>query len=188
MRSKLLLLPLLLILSACQAPLPNRDYDTSRDFSSYRTWSWKEPAVQYRPQDPRLQSDLTDTRIRAAVSQQLEQRGLRMATDKANGDLLVQVWMIVDNKQQQISTSYGGGYWGGPWGGGFYGGPGYIDTRTVDYQLGTLQIDMLDAKDGKLVWRASSQKVINDQALDPAQRDTEIRQSVERILSQYPPR
>ncbi|CAE6889636.1 MULTISPECIES: DUF4136 domain-containing protein [Pseudomonas] len=188
MRMKLFALPLLLMLAACQAPQPNRDYDTSKDFGAYRTWSWKEPAVQYRPQDPRLQSDLTDSRIRGAINEQLEQRGLRMAANNSSGDLQVQAWMIVDDKQQQVSTSYGGGgYWGGPWGGA-YGGPAYIDTRTVDYQVGTLQIDMFDSKDGKLVWRASSQKILNDGALNPAQRDAEIRQSVGRILSQYPPR
>ncbi|CAM5267956.1 hypothetical protein SSTU70S_03812 [Stutzerimonas stutzeri] len=43
--------------------------------------------------------------------------------------------------------------WGGPWSG-FWGAPMYADTRTVDYQVGTLQIDFYaDAADGKLGWR-----------------------------------
>ena len=102
MRASLLLLPLLLILSACQSTQLQRDFDPSRDFAAYRSWSWQEPAVQYKPDDPRLKSDLTDQRIRTAISQQLDQRGLRPAAANAPGDLKVQVWMIVDNRQQQV--------------------------------------------------------------------------------------
>ena len=59
MRASLLLLPLLLILSACQTAQLQRDFDPNRDFAAYRSWSWQEPAVQYKPDDPRLKSDLT---------------------------------------------------------------------------------------------------------------------------------
>ena len=61
---RLLLIPLLLALVACQGPQVQRDFDPTRDFSAYRAWSWKEPALQYRPDDPRIQSDLTEQRIR----------------------------------------------------------------------------------------------------------------------------
>ena len=88
MRASLLLLPLLLLLSACQTPRLERDFDPSRDFAAYRSWSWQEPAVQFKPNDPRINSDLTSQRIRAAVSEQLEQRGLRAATAPACHDRL----------------------------------------------------------------------------------------------------
>ena len=76
---RLLLVSILLLLGACQSPRIERDFDTSRDFAAYRSWSWQEPALQYRPDDPRLRSDLTEQRIRSAIEQQLEQRGLRPA-------------------------------------------------------------------------------------------------------------
>jgi hypothetical protein len=130
MRASLLLLPLLLILSACQTPQLQRDFDPSRDFAAYRSWSWQEPGVQYRPDDPRLASDLTAQRIRDAVSEQLDQRGLRAAPANTPGDLKVQVWLIVDNRQQQVSTQMGGG-WGGSWHAGYWAGPSYVETRTL---------------------------------------------------------
>ena len=77
-----LLLSTTLLLTACQNYNVNRDYDSTRDFGAYRSWSWKEPALQYSPDDPRIKSDLTEQRILDAVSQQLDQRGLRPA---ANG-------------------------------------------------------------------------------------------------------
>ncbi|WP_445939113.1 DUF4136 domain-containing protein [Pseudomonas sp.] len=186
MRASLLLLPLLLILSACQTPQLERDFDPSRDFAAYHSWSWQEPGVQYKPDDPRINSDLTGQRIRSAVSEQLDLRGLRPAAANTAGDLKVQVWMIVDNRQQQVSTHFGGG-WGEPWGGGFWGGPSYVETRTLDYQVGTLQIDLLDGKDGKLVWRGSAEQVLRSRQPSPSEREASIRSTVAEVLSQYPP-
>jgi hypothetical protein len=186
MRASLLLLPLLLLLSACQTPRLERDFDPNRDFAAYRSWSWQEPAVQFKPNDPRINSDLTSQRIRSAVSEQLDQRGLRAAAANTPGDLKVQMWMIVDNRQQQVSTQVGG--WSDPWGGGFWGGPSYVETRTLDYQVGTLQIDMLDGKDGKLVWRGSAEQVLRSRQPSPGEREASIRATVAEVLSQYPPR
>lgn len=185
MLSRLLLVPALLLLAACQSAQIERDYDASRDFAAYRNWSWQEPALQYRPDDPRIKSDLTDQRIREAVSQQLDQRGLRPAPAGSAADLKVQAWLIVDQRQDQVSTNYGG-YWGGYWGGS-WGGPAYTETRTVDYKVATVQIDLLDAKDGKLVWRGSAEQSLRRAQGNPAERDAAVRETVAKILSQYPP-
>ena len=186
MRLSLLLLPLALLLSACQTAQLQRDFDPNRDFAAYRSWSWQEPAVQYRPDDPRLQSDLTEQRIRAAIGEQLDQHGLRPASGGATGDLKVQAWLIVDRRQDQLTTHYGG-FWGGPWHG-YWGGPGYSETRTLDYRVGTLQIDLYDSKDGKLVWRGSGERILRGNQANPSERSTQIRETVAKILSQYPPR
>lgn len=186
MLSRLLLVPTLLLLAACQSPQLERDYDASRDFALYRNWSWQEPALQYRPDDPRIKSDLTEQRIRESVSEQLDQRGLRAAPAGTASDLKVQAWLIVDQRQDQVNTSYGG-YWGGYWGNGYWGGPAYTETRTVDYKVGTVQIDLFDGKDGKLVWRGSAEQTLRRAQTDPAERDAAIRDTVTRVLSQYPP-
>lgn len=185
-RLPLLLIPILLLLGACQSQQINRDFDASRDFAGYRSWSWQEPAVQYKPDDPRIRSDLTEQRLRGAVSEQLDQRGLRPAATGVAGNLRVQVWLIVDQRQQQVSTGFGGGF-GGYWGN-YWGGPAYNETRTVDYKVATVQIDLFDGKDGKLVWRGSDERIMRNDEGNPTQRETVIREAVARVLSQYPPR
>jgi predicted secreted protein len=57
----------------------------------------------------------------------------------------------------------------------------------VDYKVSTLQIDLLDGKDGKLVWRGSTERIVN-QDNAPNAREAAIRQTVAKILEQYPPR
>lgn len=104
------LLAVIALLSACAANQVNHDFDASRDFAAYRSWSWKEPVLQYRPDDPRIKSDLTEQRIRQSVSEQLDQRGLRQAAAGAKGDLSVQTYLIVEERQQQVTTNYGGGW------------------------------------------------------------------------------
>lgn len=175
----------LLLLAACQSVQLQRDFDPNRDFAAYRSWSWQEPAVQYRPNDPRIKSDLTNQRIREAIGEQLDQRGLRPTQAGGKADLHVQAWLIVDNRQQQVMTNYGG--WGGPWYGN-WGGPGYTESRTLDYQVGTLQIDLYDAGDGKLIWRGSAEQALPRQPRGPQERAIAIRETVAKVLSQYPPR
>lgn len=181
----LLMLPLLLLLAACQSTQVQRDFDPQRDFSAYRTWDWQEPALQYRPDDPRIKSDLTEQRISSAVSEQLDQRGLRRAQANDPADVLIQAWFIVDERSQQY-TSASMGAWGSPWHG-FWGGPMYTDTRTIHYQVGTLQIDFYDADDGKLIWRGSAEQVLRDNPGSPQERDGMFRETVAKVLSQYPP-
>ncbi|MNF91910.1 hypothetical protein D3C84_745320 [compost metagenome] len=185
MLRRFVLLAVAALLSACAANQVNHDYDASRDFAAYHSWSWKEPALQYRPDDPRIKSDLTEQRVREAVTDQLDQRGLRPAATDAKADLNVQTYLIVEERQQQVTTNYGGG-WGNPWYG-YYGAPMYNETRLVSYKVATIQIDLLDGKDGKLVWRGSDEQMLSGSP-NPSDRSTAIHETVTRILANYPPR
>lgn len=179
---RLSLLACAVLLSACQTTKVNYDFDASRDFAGYRSWAWKEPALQYRPDDPRIKSDLTEQRIRQSVADQLDQHGLRPAAAGAKADVNVQTYLIVEDRQQQITTNYGGG-WGGPW----WGAPMYNETRNVTFKVSTIQIDLLDGKDGKLVWRGSDEQLLSN-PVNPLDRNAEVHATVSRILSNYPPK
>ena len=182
---RLALLVVVALLSACASDQVNHDFDASRDFAAYRSWSWKDPALQYRPDDPRIKSDLTEQRICQSVSEQLDQRGLRPAAAGTRGDLSVQTYLIIEERQQQVTTNYGGA-WGGPWNG-YYGGPMYNETRNITYKVATIQIDLLDGKDGKLVWRGSDEQMLA-RSPNPTDRSNAIRETVGRILANYPPK
>jgi hypothetical protein len=63
----------------------------------------------------------------------------------------------------------------------------YNETRNISYKVATLQIDLLDGKDGKLVWRGSDEQIMAASP-NPQDRDKAIRSTVTRVLSSYPPR
>ncbi|MGC8384387.1 DUF4136 domain-containing protein [Pseudomonas aeruginosa] len=183
---RILLLGLLLSLAACETTQLDRDFDSSRDFAAYRSWSWSQPAFEYRPDDPRIKSDLTEQRIREAVAQQLDQRGLRPAQGNARSDVTVRAYLIVDDRQDQITTNYGGGYWGGYWR--ILGRPG--DGRDAHRELqGCHPPGRPVRRQGRqLVWRGSGEQIMRTSPPSPAEREQAIRETVQKVMSQYPPR
>lgn len=197
MLRRIALLGLALLLSACQSMQVTHDYNPSVDFAQFQTWAWKEPAVRFVPNNPMLNSDLTQQRITQAVAYQLDQRGLRQVTPASKANLWVQTYVIVAERQEQVVTNYGYGYggpWGGPWGGywggpweGYWGAPMYDETRSINYKVGTLQIDLIDATTDKLVWRGSAEQVV-DNDVSPEKRRAQIFEAVGKILSDYPPK
>ncbi|WP_313457958.1 DUF4136 domain-containing protein [Pseudomonas sp.] len=182
---RLVLVTAVLLLAACSSTNVQQDFDASRDFAAYRSWAWQEPALQYRPDDPRIKSDLTEQRIRTAVAQQLDQRGLRPAQGTVKADVKVRAYLIVEQRQQQITTHYGGA-WGGYWNG-YWGGPMYNETRSVDYKVATIQVDLFDGRDGKLVWRGSAEQIMNSYPPSPDERNSAIQKTVAQVLGNYPP-
>lgn len=184
MLRSLMLLSVAVLLTACQTNAPLADFDVSRDFSQYHTWTWADPAVEYAPAgDPRLPSDLTTQRVKEAVSAQLDVRGLRPASNNTEADLQVRTSVVMETRRDQVTTQFGGfwGYGGPYWG----GGPGYTQTRSVDYQVLTLQIDMLDGQDGRLIWRGNAGEKVRDRS--PIERTQEMHQLAARVLANFPP-
>jgi hypothetical protein len=175
-----------MLLAGCQSNALLRDYDPGRDFSAYRTWQWQEPPLRYQPDDPRLNNDLSNQRIREALAQALEARGLRQAAPGESADLRVQVWLMLDTRYQQLHSHYG--YydaWGDPWYG--WGGPVLQQTRTLEYQVRTLQIDLYDGRDNRLVWRAGREDAPEQGNAPPARRRAAIQHSVDQMLQYFPP-
>ena len=178
------LIPLLLLLSACSTPSIDLDYDPARTFSGYHDYAWATPKLRYQPDDARLTSDLTEQRITSAVQAQLPMQGL-VATTDGQPDVRVQATLITETRQEQVTLNYGNGY--GPYWGGFWGSPGITETRSVPYKVAILQIDLLDGRDGKLVWRGSAEQVLSQTALTPGEREAMINTAVAKILAHYPP-
>ena len=50
-----------------------------------------------------------------------------------------------------------------------------------------VKLDLLDGRDGKLVWRGSAEQVLRASAQSPAQREAAIRNTVAQVLAHYPP-
>jgi Domain of unknown function (DUF4136) len=155
------------------------DYDKTANFASFKTYAHKEGTKVGQP--------LIDERIVAAIDAQLAAKGL--TKDDSNPDVVV-VYHIAFDKQKDISTfssGYGGGYgpYGYGWGGGW--GTGTTTTQVRDILIGTLVIDLADAKQNKLAWRGMGVKEVNTQA-NPEKRDKSINNAVKKIFKNYPPK
>ena len=154
------------------------DYDKSANFASFRTYALKDGT--------KVGQELIDNRIVAAIETELAAKGL---TKSDNPDVFV-VYHVAFDKEKDISTfssGYGGGYgpYGWGWGGGWAGGTSTTQVR--DILIGTLVIDMADAKKGQVAWRGMGVKEVNTQA-KPDKRDKSINNAVKKIFKNYPPK
>jgi hypothetical protein len=155
------------------------DYDKTASFAGLKTYALKDGT--------KVGQQLIDDRIVAAIDTQLAAKGLTKA--ESNPDMFV-VYHVAFDKQKDISTfssGYGGGY--GPYGWGYGGGWGGTTTSTQvrDILVGTLVIDIADAKKGQVIWRGMGVKEVDTQA-KPEKRDKSINNAVTKIFKNYPPK
>src|SRR5258706_1478292 len=144
----------LMLLLACVsfAQHVKTDYDHSANFGQYKTYSWEK--VQTKDQ-------LVVDRIKSAVNSALAAKGWTEVP--SGGD--VEVFAIETTKDQQtLDTFYNGFGGGGRRWGGFGGGFGDATTTVENYKVGTLAIDLFDAKSEKLIWPGSSSDTPSQQA------------------------
>jgi hypothetical protein len=64
---------------------------------------------------------------------------------------------------------------------------GTSTTQVRDILIGTLVIDMADAKKGQVTWRGMGVKEVDTQA-KPEKRDKSITSAVNKIFKNYPPK
>ena len=155
------------------------DYEKTADFTAFKTYAFK--------QGTPIGQDLIDQRVVGAIEKQLAAKGFTKAD--SNPDVFV-VYHVAFDKEKDISTfssGYGGGYgpYGWGWGGGWAGGT--TTTQVRDILVGTMVIDIADAKKGQLVWRGMGVKEVNTQA-NPEKRDKSINDAVKKIFKNYPPK
>lgn len=168
---------LLLVPALAMAQKVSYDFSKSANFASFKTYAMKDGT--------KVGQQLIDDRIASAIDAAMASKGFTKAA--SNPDVYV-VYHVAFDKEKDISTyssGYAGGY--GPYGWGWGGGMGTTTTQVRDILIGTLVIDMADAKANQLVWRGMGVKEVDTQA-KPDKRDKSITNAVNKIFKNYPPK
>lgn len=145
------------------------------DLSSYRTFDWGPPDA-LPTGDPRLDRDpYFNDHVQGAVEKQLAARGLELATSAAP-DLLLHYHASITQRidVNRADLAYGVGRTGG-W------------PPVVHYEAGTLVLDIMDARTGRIIWRGWARNAVQDLLDDPDRMADTINESVTRMLSRLPP-
>lgn len=158
-------------------PAPQRDY------ARYRSWAWLNGRL------PTGSAWADSAQIAEAVSNGLDQRGLRPLYDQRPADLWVSADVHLEKRLRQVQDDYGYGGYGGYGGYNRYGtGYGMYDrvpiVRTYEVNVVVVRVDLFDANSGQPVWSASAETSSQGSL---SERADGLREAVEKALSAYPP-
>lgn len=198
------LLVLSLALGACQSPNPYtpsampmppapaqaaNTLDLSaypappQDYGRYQSWAWLNGRL------PVGTAWADSAQIAEAVSNALDQRGLRPAQPNRPADLLVSADLHTEKRLRQVQDDYGygAGYgrgYGDPWGryGGMYGSVPVIRTYQVEVMV--VRINLYDGKTGQPVWSSSAETSSTGSL---SERSDALRESLNKAVQAYPP-
>jgi uncharacterized protein DUF4136 len=148
------------------------DYDRGINFGQYKTYSWE----QVKTKDA-----LDVDRIKTAVNAALAAKGWTLVD--SGGDVSV-IAIEMTHNQQTLNTFYDG--FGGGWGWRRFGGGGLGEatTTTETYKVGTLVVDLFNAKTKQLIWRGVSSDTLSNNS------DKNIKnldKGVEKMFKNFPP-
>jgi opacity protein-like surface antigen len=146
---------------SAQAQKPAIQWNKDYDFNAVETFAWQDtPDTSLETQNPFMHSLIKNT-----LEAELAESGLTEVD--ANPDVYVNYHASSTTEVQLRSDSYGygfGGYGMGGWG--YYGmgsvGTVSTTTRAVEYQRGTLVVDIWDAAKKELVWRGEVTDTLPD--------------------------
>ena len=181
----------IIFLGSCNSLQVTYDYDKSVDFSKFTTYSY----YGWAKDSDKLLSPFDKERIETAFGNEFNSRNLKFM--KEGGELIVALYIVTEQKTEQVAnTTSMGGYYGGGYGGygGYYGyGPGWGWGGTMgnsvtticnyDYTVGTLVVDVYDAANKKLIWESVGSKTLDD---NPSNKDKSVPKTVAAIMARYP--
>ena len=168
---KLLPLMLLFLVASCNSIRVTSDYDTSTDFSKYKTFAFYKKGI-----DKVDISDLDKRRILKAVESEMLAKGF---TKSEKPDVLVNIFT---KSRQKVDIYNDNMYFGWhPW----YYGPNY-GMHISKYTEGTLFIDLIDAKKKELAWQGIGSGALNTSG-DVIKKEEKIKEFVAEIMAKYPP-
>ncbi|QBF25011.1 DUF4136 domain-containing protein [Pseudomonas tructae] len=160
-----------------------------RDYGRYRSWAWRNDQL------PAGSSYAEPAQLADAVSNALDQRGLRPARNGQAGDLLVSADLRLERRLRQVREdaypydNYPYGAYGGYGSyGRYHNGYGVYGSvplvRTYEVEVMVVRVDLYDARDGQPVWSASAETASQD---SQGKRADALRESVQKALASYPP-
>jgi hypothetical protein len=167
MRTRLAI-ALLLVWSAACAYVPV-DVESDAVAVSGKTWTWlPRPPVGHGE----AEFALVDERVRADIERDLAARRFKKV-DKERPDYLITYYAALDKPIASQAITYAAGV-------------PLTEKVVSSYPQGSLVIDVLDAKTGKLVWRGVGRRVF-DAKQTPDERKERIDDAVASVVDEFAP-
>jgi len=167
-----------LIAAAAGAQKAYIDYDHTANLSSYKTFAIAEPKGENSLAE---RSPLAHQHILAELKKRILAAG-NLKESTTDPDLYV-TYSVASKEEMSMSTS---GYAMGPgWGGGYYwagGGWGSTTTTVNTYTIGTIVVDIWDAKAKRAVWRGVASDTVPE---NPQKGIKKIDKALDKLVKKW---
>ena len=160
--------------SAASAQDVTRDFDKDANFSAIKSFHAKIGTGWGNP--------ITEKRVQGEIEQELETKGWKKAADEKSADAVVVLHGATQIKKD-LNTFYSGGYVGYGWRG-WGGGMGTAHTTVSEYKVGTLVVDIFDAKSKNLIYRGTASDEISDK---PEKNQKKMAKAADKLFKDFPP-
>lgn len=181
------------VVAGCSSARTYSDQVKGVSFNSYKTYAWLPPESTDTTGNEVLDNDITYQNLKAEADKEMARRGFTLNTE--NPDVLLRLHTNFQERhdivRSPLYSSYNyywypaspTGLWNPYYYGGYYNAP-YVtayDLRQVDYTEGTVTIDMIDRKQGRMVWRGWSDEEIS------SEKDVkQMYKDVDKIFKKFP--
>ena len=151
--------------------------DRGINFARYRTYDWG-PADALPTGDPRLDKNpFFKDHVEGAVEKQLAARGLEMSTS-GTPDLLIHYHASINQRIDVNRVDRRYGY--------CYGAD--CPSNVIEYEAGTLVLDIVDSRTNRVIWRGWAQDTIEGVLDNEDEMARQINEAITRMLARLPPR
>ena len=150
------------------------DFDKSANFANIKTFTAKIGTS--------WNNQISEKRVLDEITQALTEKGWKSVD--ANPDALVLLHGATE-KQKSLNTFYSGGGYGGYGYRGMGGmGMGTATTTTSEYLVGTLVVDIFDAKSKALMYRGTATDELSDK---PEKNAKKLQKASDKLFKDFPP-
>ena len=147
------------------------DYDRAANFSNYKTYAWT--------RGTEVTDYLNHARVVRAIEGALVAKGLARVEPSASPDVLVAYHASFDRNLEITGSAHGLGPFG-------LGGDRWGSARVQPVVVGTLVVEIFDARTNTIVWRSLASSDIRPTD-KPESRDKKIAKATEKMFKNYPP-
>jgi len=144
------------------------DYEKSFDFSTLKTFALKIGTAWGNP--------IGEKRVTGEIEAELIKKGWTKA-EEAQANAVVILHGATQQKRD-LNTFYSG------YGGWRWGGMGTAQTTVSEYTVGTLVVDIFDAKSKQLVFRGTATDELSDK---PEKNVKKVEKAAEKMFKNFPP-
>lgn len=148
------------------------------DFTPYQAYDWG-PADALPTGDPRLDSNpFFQDHVQGAIEKQMAAKGFARSTSGTTPDLLIHYHASITQRIDVNRVDRERGYC-------------YDDdcqARVIEYEAGTLVLDIVDVRTNRVIWRGWAQDSVEGVLDNQDRMERLINEAVTRMLARLPPR